>query len=57
MEEAGKERGGYSFEPMVDRSGMTSSTTSVSRDLRRWTAADSDADMMLTKLEFQVSID
>ena len=42
VEETKEERSGYSFEPMMDR------------DLRRWTAADSDGDMLLTKLEFQV---
>merc|ERR1712088_344674 len=41
VEEVGEERNGYSFEPMMDQ------------DLRRWTAADSDGDMLLTKLEFQ----
>ena len=41
VEEVGEERNGYSFEPMMDR------------DLRRWTAADNDGDMLLTKLEFQ----
>jgi len=40
-EEDGSQHSGFSFEPMMDR------------DLRRWTAADSDGDMNLNKLEFQ----